>query len=195
VAEFALPVERLRDDPERFEYEIPAAHWLARVEASDLDREEAPAPLRVELEARRVGTDLLLEGTLTGEVGLECSRCARRYAHALREPFRLVLEPVEGAGSVEALDEPEGRRGLRENGLCLGEDLEAGWFRGPVIRLGEFFGELIALAMPIQPLCREDCPGICPHCGADRAEERCACEDEKVESPFAVLRRLKESKP
>ena len=87
--------------------------------------------------------------------------------------------------------DPEDERGLAENGLCLGEDLDTGLFRGPVIRLDELFGEVIALAMPLQPLCREDCPGVCTHCGIDLAVSQCECVDEKIESPFAVLAQLK----
>ena len=46
-----------------------------------------------------------------------------------------------------------------------------------------------------QPLCSEACPGICPHCGIERTSEPgagCSCEDEKIESPFAVLAQLKD---
>ena len=57
--------------------------------------------------------------------------------------------------------------------------------------LDELFGEVIALAMPLQPLCREDCPGVCTHCGIDLAVSQCECVDEKIESPFAVLAQLK----
>jgi uncharacterized protein len=87
--------------------------------------------------------------------------------------------------------DPEGVRGLVENGVSLGEDLEAGWFRGPMIRLDDFFGEVIALTMPLQPLCDEDCAGICSHCGVDLAETQCGCVDERIDSPFAVLAKLK----
>jgi len=90
---------------------------------------------------------------------------------------------------------PEGERGLAENGVSLGEDLEAGLYRGAVVGLDDFFGEVIALAMPIQPLCDEECLGVCSHCGQPRANDSkagCDCQDEKIESPFAVLAQLKQ---
>jgi uncharacterized metal-binding protein YceD (DUF177 family) len=126
-------------------------------------------------------------GRLEGKVTLECSRCAKRYPHSLRDEFRLMLEPEQGREPTD----PEGERGLAESGVCLGEDLEAGWFRGPVIRLDDFFGEVIALTMPLQPLCNEDCRGICSHCGVDLAVTQCDCADEQIDSPFAVLAKLK----
>jgi uncharacterized protein len=187
VGHFDLPIESLGEEAREFAFEANAGWWQAR----DLEpREtlcEVEEPFRLVFEARRVGEDVELAGRMRGRVPLECSRCAKRYSHALCEDFRLVLEP---AGSREPAD-PEGVAALAAHGLWLGEDLEAGWFRGSCVRLDDFFGEVIALAMPLQPLCSEECPGICPHCGADRAEVRCTCADEKVESPFAVLAKLK----
>lgn len=184
---FKLTVEQLGSEPEHHAYAASAEWWAARDEHERDELCEAETPFAFAVEVARVRDDLLLQGRLEGLVALECSRCAKRYSHALRDSFRLLLSP---AAEREAVD-PEGERGLARNGLCLGEDLETGWFRGPVIRLDELFGEVIALAMPLQPLCSERCPGICPHCGADRAETQCDCVDERIDSPFAVLARLK----
>ena len=204
--EFKLTVERLTSEPEKHRFEASGDWWARRIEDRPEETEVVETPFRFDLEAARVGEDILVEGDFAGEIGLECSRCAKRYSHALRDSFRIVLSPAKdrrtrseamsseakgtesaGPGAVD----PEDERGLSENGLCLGEDLDAGLFRGPVIRLDDFFGEVIALAMPLQPLCRGDCPGICPHCGLDLSEGQCECVDEKIESPFAVLAKLK----
>jgi DUF177 domain-containing protein len=195
--EFTLDVDRLTVDPERHVVELSARWWADRDASTRSEFYDVEAPFRFEIEAVRVGDEIRFEGDLKGEVGLECSRCAKRYSHALRDSFRLVLTPVKDRRTSEprragsGADDPEGERGLAENGLCLGEDLEAGAYRGPVLRLDDFFSEVIALAMPLQPLCRSDCPGICPHCGVDLAETQCDCVDEKIDSPFAVLAKLK----
>ena len=185
MPDFRIQIERLTDRKERFDFEVPAAWWIARNEVGGDDSVVAEAPFRFGLEASRVSDDIVIEGDLEGEVGLECSRCGKRYPHALREPFRLVLEPLGGQAP-----DPEGEKGLAENGVCLGEDLEVGSYRGAVVGLDDFFGEVIALAMPLQPLCDEDCPGLCAHCGAPQ-DSGCTCEDEKIESPFAALAGLK----
>jgi uncharacterized protein len=134
-----------------------------------------------------MGADVFLEGVASGAVELTCGRCSRRYRQPLRESFRLVLEPA--AERVPA--DPEGAAALARDGMCLSDELEAGWFRGSVIDLGPWFRELLALALPVQPLCREDCRGLCPRCGADRNEESCGCTEAKSSSPFEVLSRLK----
>ena len=187
MADFTLSIERLDEVASPHSFEASAGWWASRDPEPREGICEVEEPFRFELQARRVREDVVLEGQMTGQVALECSRCAKRYSDALRDEFRLVLEPV---GDREPAD-PEGVTSLAESGLYLGEDLETGWFRGLHIRLDDFFGEVIALAMPLQPLCREDCPGVCPHCGADRAETQCDCVDEKIDSPFAVLARLK----
>lgn len=139
--------------------------------------------------AHRMGADLFLEGELSGTLELVCSRCLTRYRAPIRERFRLVLEPA--GDRVPA--EPEGATALAQEGLYLTDELEAGWFRGPEIQLDRFVGEMLALGVPVQPLCQEDCRGLCPRCGIDRNVERCACAEEKPASPFAVLASLKSS--
>ena len=185
MPDFRIQIERLTDRPERFDFEVAAEWWTARAEDGEDDSVRAEAPFRFALDASRVSEDVVIEGDFGGSIDLECSRCGRRYLHALREPYRLVLEPLGGRAP-----DPEGEQGLAENGVCLGEDLEVGSYRGAVVGLDDFFGEVIALAMPLQPLCDEDCPGLCAHCGAPQ-DAGCACEDEKVESPFSALAGLK----
>jgi uncharacterized protein len=116
-------------------------------------------------------------------VGLECGRCLARYRHVLSEKFRLALEP---AGHRVPAD-PEGAAALARDGLCLGDDLEAGWFQGREIQLGAVFLELVSLAFPAKPLCSEDCVGLCPECGASLEGAGCGCSKTNLNSPFAVL--------
>lgn len=54
-----------------------------------------------------------------------------------------------------------------------------------------------ALLLQVQMtyLCREDCKGICPHCGANRNEIECQCETKQIDSRFAALRALLDSSP
>ena len=186
-----LAVDRWSDSPTGFELEADPEWWsetCVRVpELAGASREG----FTLAGSAHRMGADVFLEGTASGSVELTCGRCSRRYRHPLREPFRLVLEPA--AERVPA--DPEGAAALARNGICLSDEIEAGWFRGSAIDLGPYFRELLALALPVQPLCREDCRGLCPRCGVDRNLESCACTPLKASSPFAVLGRLKVPSP
>jgi uncharacterized protein len=188
MPDFKLPIERLSEKNEAFRFEATGAWWNAREPLAAAEFCEVEQPFVFDLEARLVGDSVLLEGGLHGLVTLECSRCGKRYPHALRDEFRLMLEPAQDREPKD----PEGVRGLAETGMALGEDLEAGWFRGVSIRLDDFFGEVIALTMPLQPLCDENCAGVCSHCGVDLAVTQCDCVDEQIESPFAVLAKLRD---
>ena len=184
-----LLVDRLESTPMSYEFEASRAWWQEQViDGRDLDY-AVEGPFRFLAEAYKSGDDVLLAGKFGGAIAVECGRCLQRYRHALSEGFRLVLEP---AGERQPSD-PEGAKALVRDGLCLGDDLELGWYRGTEVRLDTFFTELISLALPLQPLCDEECKGLCPRCGVDRNREDCGCEEElKPPSPFAVLAALRD---
>jgi len=187
-----LNIDRLSEDPSDEVFEVPASWWLERsAEANEYDY-EISEPLRFELRSYKMGSRIYLEGIATAEIEPECSRCLARYRHALRDSFRLV---VEKAGARVPPD-PEGLQSLSEYGMCLSDEIETAWYRGSEIVLDGFFGEVISGAMPIQPLCKENCAGLCASCGAARNSEQCQCEgvgdEPKRESPFAVLAKLRD---
>jgi uncharacterized protein len=182
-----IPVERLTPTPTPFELEGDAAWWAGLAGSEPGLPRELAEPFHFRLEAHRMGEDLYLEGVAEGEIELECSRCTARYRQRLREPFRLVLEP---AGDRAPAD-PEAAEALSRYGVCLGDELETAWFRGNEIDLAGFFRELVALALPVKPLCREDCPGLCGRCGAELAAGPCSCPETRSDSPFAVLAPLR----
>ena len=100
----------------------------------------------------------------------------------------MILEP---AGARSPAD-PEAAEALRRDGVCLGDEIEAGWFRGDEIDLGSFFREVISLALPVKPLCNEECAGLCPQCGIELGKQKCDCQEMKSNSPFAVLATLRD---
>ena len=75
--------------------------------------------------------------------------------------------------------------------MCLADEVELGWYRGSEIQLDSVCLEMISLALPVKPLCRDDCAGLCPRCGADRNEAPCGCSETAPNSPFAVLAALR----
>lgn len=180
-------VDRLEQTPTELAFGPDDPGWAEVLESvPELRGPEAEVP-SVRLRAHRMGKDVYLEGVLEGALSLECGRCLVRYRSPLREPFRLVLEPA--GARVPA--EPEAARDLARLGMCLGDELEVGWFQGPAIDLRSLLREGVALAVPVQPLCREDCRGLCPRCGTDRNRESCECEAERPASPFAGLAALR----
>jgi uncharacterized protein len=178
-----IPVERLTEVETSFEGQGDAAWWASALASSAGLPGELAQPLRFFCRAQRIGDEVLLEGGVEGVAELECARCLARYGHAFGEPFRLVLEP---AGDRLPAD-PESAAALARDGLCLADDSESGWYQGSEIELGPMFAELVSLALPVKPLCRENCPGLCARCGANLADAACGCKEIKSDSPFAAL--------
>lgn len=183
-----IQLDTLEATPSAHPFEASPAWWQEQViDGRDLDY-LVDGPIRFDTEAYKVGEDVFLAGTFVGAIQVECGRCLRRYRHALSESFRLVLEP---AGERQPSD-PEGVLALGRDGMCLAEELELGWYRGHKICLDAFFTELISLVLPLQPLCSDECKGLCPQCGVDRNQTACDCEEEvRPPSPFAVLSALR----
>jgi len=180
--------ERLTESPTQLRFSVTPVWWQERCGADS----ELAKGLRGVLEARilihRMGQDLYLEGDIAGAFELTCGRCLTRYREPVDERFRLVLEP---AGSRVPADS-EGAAVFVRDGVFLSGELESGWFRGSEIDLGSFFQQVIALAFPVQPVCGEDCRGLCPRCGVNRNAESCNCSAVRPDSPFAALRALRD---
>jgi len=185
-------VDRLSATPLEESFAV-TPQWVAQ-QLADSRGDGAPdlaGEARCEVRAQRLGANLHLEGELSGSLDLACSRCLTRYRGPIRERFRLVLEP---AGDRVPAD-PEGAAALDQEGLYLADELESGWYRGPEIQLDRFVGEMLSLSVPVQPLCRDDCRGLCPRCGVDQNLERCSCAEARPPSPFAVLAKLRGRDP
>jgi hypothetical protein len=52
--------------------------------------------------------------------------------------------------------------------------------------------EQLHLAVPMKPVCRPDCKGLCPHCGADRNRGECDCRETDVDPRWAALAKLRQ---
>ena len=180
-------VDRLASSPTAFVFESEPPWLRSAMRPWPGSPGLAAKPFRFAFRAHRMGEAVCIEGDVRGGVELECGRCLARYCHELEEPFRLVLEP---AGNRSPAD-PEAAEALARDGMCLGEDFETGWYRGSEIQLSGLAREVVALSLPVNPLCSEDCPGLCPICGADRKLETCGCEVSRPSSPFAVLAKLR----
>ena len=127
-------------------------------EGSDLE-------LKLRLEAVMEG--VLVSGSISGEAVGECIRCL--------EEVRLPVDTSFG----ELFTYPENRVAEEdeEDVRVVEEDLID---LGPVIR------DAVVLALPFQPVCREDCPGLCSECGA-RLEEDPGHRHETADPRWAAL--------
>jgi uncharacterized protein len=156
-----------------------------------------PGPVTVDARARRVKDRVLVAGTVRGAATLECGRCLARFERPLEIMFevRFTDAVTGGARAHEARparhgthDEPEETTGADEDADVT--PLPAGT---RFLSVGEIAREQVLLDLPIRPLCRESCRGLCPRCGCDMNEGDCACATEAaaVDPRLAELGEIK----
>jgi uncharacterized protein len=136
------------------------------------------APVRVDLEIHKDKDRFRLVGTARTELELVCSRCL--------EPFRM---PFDGQFDLRYLPASElAHEDEREVGE---DDLDTSYYRDDQIDLNELLREQFYLALPMKPLCREQCAGLCPQCGTNLNTGRCQCTPGWVDPRLAPLGTLK----
>jgi len=119
------------------------------------------------------GRGALVTGRIAGKVITPCDRCAEDVLLDIETAFDLYEEtPQEGEESLEP-------GLLRRRGKLL--ELDA----------GSLLWEQFLLALPVKPLCDENCPGLCPRCGKRLTEGPCDCEAAEGDPRLSVLRNLK----
>lgn len=114
-------------------------------------RERLRAVLTVEKSGERVS----VRGSVRTRAHLECVRCLREFEQPLEAPLVVY---AERSGSTSR-DEQEA---LERDDYMMFHD-------GRRLDLRDAVREALLLEIPISPLCREDCPGLCPRCGAELA--------------------------
>ena len=159
-------------------------HLEQRYEPSQLegiggDSYTIASPVTLSLDVDRQETGRYhVAGRVAGELELSCGRCLEAYTLPVVSDFDLRYVPrTENTG--------EGEREVEE------DDLATAFYDDDQIDLRELIAEQFQLAVPMKPLCREDCKGLCPHCGTNLNTGSCNCSTMWEDPRFAALRALK----
>lgn len=155
-----------------------AADWL-RDALRGTEAGRGGTAVRADLQLDR-GSErqVFVRGKLSGAAAVRCSRCASDTSTKVDASFQLVFVPAASAPAP----------GAEELGP---DDLDVATYEGDELDLSESVREELLLALPYAPLCREDCKGLCPRCGADRNEGDCNCATGPADDRWAALRNLK----
>ena len=156
--------------------------------------------LSVGADLAKIGKLVSITGSVEGTFLRECVRCLKEYETFVTVPFTVEYHPQE---SPEARSERSDRgperqdRETDQNGRDADETDDPGdedlyEYTSDCVELGPMLREQVIPAIPMQPLCREDCLGLCPVCGQDRNERRCDCPEQAEPSPFSALRQLRD---
>lgn len=146
-----------------FQYDVLPAEL--DLEASDLP---VKGQIHIEGSLSNVGDVLLLEARLHTSVQRICARCLKEFT---AETVSHVLEKYYPAGSA-------------------GVENDAYVYETDFVDVTEPLRESLLLAEPLRVLCKEDCLGICPVCGADRNVRSCGCDTGTIDPRLAALKQF-----
>ncbi len=135
-------------------------------------------PPEISGRASRSESQVRLRGTITARAEVDCDRCLKAVPVPIETSFDVSYVPADEF-TVEA-----------EAAELQEEDLDLSVFEGDAIDIDELVREQLLLALPARALCREECHGLCPVCGADRNTESCACEATEADPRWAALKDL-----
>ncbi len=167
----------------------PVSHVARRFTPTELTQGEEGAgaepyrvvePVELEFDIHKDKNRFRVVGRLRAELELSCSRCLEPFRLAVDVPLDLRYWP---AGELDET-QPTEDRDVSE------EDADTSYYRDDVLDLTELLREQFYLALPMKPLCKEGCLGLCPACGADRNAAPCGCHPTWEDPRLAPLRKL-----
>jgi uncharacterized protein len=126
----------------------------------------------------RIINDIRLEGEFSTSLELMCARC---------------LEPVvEKVGrKFDLLYRPQGTDAGKEEMSVTAAEAEVSYYQGEGLLLEDVIREQVLLAVPLKAICRDDCKGLCPHCGKNLNQEQCSCSAGVEDPRWSALKDLR----
>lgn len=169
-----LDLSRIRTAHERYE-----RAYAPEAFASDREMLSVAAPVSLAFDLYKDGDQCRLVGRVTTTIALPCSRCLEPFERPVDASFDLRYRP-------QAANAGAGERELHDG------DLADAYYDDETIDLGQLMREQFLLSLPMKPLCRDVCLGLCPVCGTNLNRGACDCRREWEDQRFAALAALKQ---
>lgn len=135
-------------------------------------------PVKVDLSVSKSGAQLICRGRVKTSVRLECSRCLSVYDQPIISNLDFVVDFGES---------PQEFKSEEDNYFVA--DPSSGFFQ-----IDNLVRETIILALPLKPLCSDDCKGLCPICGTDLNNSQCNCVKKETDPRWEKLKGLLDNK-
>ncbi len=145
-------------------FHVDPLHWEQI--ASDL---ALLGPIQADLDICNQGNqdegELYISASVSSKVQCECSRCLKPFSQSIASDFHLLYIPSPDS--------------LPAEGYALTSDaLDLHYYVGDQIDVDDELVSQLVLSIPMLPLCRSDCQGLCPHCGENLNLMTCLCRNE-----------------
>jgi uncharacterized protein len=126
----------------------------------------------------KVIKDVRVRGQLATTLELPCARCLEPVQQDVNREFELLYRP-------------RGADAGRDELSVTDAEAEIGYYQGEGVLLEDVLREQVLLAVPLKVICREDCKGLCPHCGKNLNQEQCSCSVPAEDPRWAALKDIR----
>lgn len=126
----------------------------------------------------RLIKDIRLNGELATVLQLACARCLEPLVQRVNRKFDLLYRPQGSDAGQEELP-------------ISGTEAEISYYQGEGLLLEDALREQVLLALPLKVICREDCKGLCSHCGKNLNMEQCSCSEPQEDPRWSALKEIR----
>jgi len=162
-------------------YRQPVSEFARTFKPEDVgdeaDEYRIVTPVDLAFEIHKDKDKFRLVGTVVTELELPCSRCLEPFRLPVAAPFDLRYLPASEVSS-------DGEREVGD------EDLETSYYENDALDLNGLMREQFYLALPMKPLCQDNCRGLCPQCGTNLNTGNCSCAPVWEDPRLAALKNL-----
>jgi uncharacterized protein len=127
---------------------------------------------------QQVIKDIRLRGRLSAGLELQCARCLDPVKQDVKREFELLYRPLGADAGKDELSVTDA-------------EAEIGYYQGDGVLLEDVLREQVLLALPLKITCREDCKGLCPHCGKNLNQEQCSCATPAEDPRWEALKEIR----
>ena len=167
-----LNLNRIRTAHERIDRVYPADAF-----AGGTGEYRVAEPVHLGFDIYKDKSQFRVVGRVTTTLELPCSRCVEPFQLPIDSTFDLRYHP-------QSDNLGEGEREVGE------DDFSTAYYANDEIDLEQLMREQFELALPMKPLCREDCKGLCAVCGINLNRDTCSCAREWEDPRLAALKTL-----
>ncbi len=159
-------IATLREGQSKYEADVTAE------EADVADHKEFCHPIRILHNFNKVGDEVFLKTSLSTQVDLACDVCLDEFTLDISDLVEIMLTK----------DKELVERGEEDVYLVADSTTQ--------VDITDSVRQSLLLAVPLRKVCREDCKGLCPTCGANLNDDPCSCSNEEIDSRWAGLKNI-----
>ena len=135
------------------------------------------SPIKARLKIMKIGSEIIVKGEVAADIKLQCSRCVSDFNSVFSVPVDVVYHPLDELKGEERHEIPSG-------------ELNMDFYSGDEMDITTLMKEQILLNIPMKPLCKDSCRGICRTCGKNLNEGDCSCPPTETDSRFDILKKI-----